>query len=121
MRPLAEALVAAGFEIWYDEMTLKVGDQLRTSIDAGLAQSRFGIVVLSAAFFGNNWPRYELDGLVTREMAGGNKVILPIWHKVSKDEVMAYSLPLADKLALNSSLYSRDEIVQRLGEVFGSD
>lgn len=56
MRPLAEALVAAGFKIWYDEMTLKVGDQLRTSIDKGLSESRYGIVIFSAAFFDKNWP-----------------------------------------------------------------
>lgn len=116
VRPLAEALVAAGFNIWYDEMTLKVGDQLRRSIDNGLSESRYGIVVFSAAFFSKNWPQYELDGLVTREMTGG-KVILPIWHKVSKDEVIAYSPSLADKVAINSSFSSRGEIVKQLGEV----
>lgn len=121
VRPLAEALVAAGFAIWYDEMTLSVGDQLRRSIDKGLLESRYGIVVFSAAFFSKDWPQYELDGLVTREMAGGGKVILPIWHKVSKDEVTAYSPSLADKVAINSSFSSRDEIVKQLSEVLTQD
>lgn len=121
VRPLAEALVAAGFNIWYDEMTLTVGDQLRRSIDRGLSASRYGIVVLSAAFFSKNWPQYELDGLVTREMTGGGKVILPIWHKVSKDEVIAYSPSLADKVAINSSFFSRGEIVEQLSEVLTQD
>lgn len=116
VRPLAEALIEAGFDIWYDEMTLKVGDSLRQSIDRGLSQSRFGIVVLSTAFFSKNWTQYELNGLVTREMTGG-KVILPIWHKVSKDDVLAYSPTLADKVAINSSLSSRDKIVAQLSEV----
>ena len=121
VRPLAEALVEAGFSIWYDEMTLTVGDQLRRSIDRGLSASRYGIVVLSTAFFSKNWPNYELDGLVTREMAGGGKVILPIWHKVSKDEVMAYSTSLADKVAINSSISGREEIVNQLSEVLTRD
>lgn len=120
VRPLAEALVAAGFDVWYDEMTLKVGDSLRQSIDKGLSQSRYGIVVLSSAFFSKNWTQYELNGLVSKEMTGV-KVILPIWHKVSKDEVMAYSPPLADKVAINSSFSSRDEIVKQLGEVLTQD
>ncbi|HKC62853.1 MAG TPA: toll/interleukin-1 receptor domain-containing protein, partial [Pyrinomonadaceae bacterium] len=98
VRPLAKRLRELGFSIWYDEFELKVGDSLRRSIDRGLANSRFGIVVLSIAFFSKNWPQYELDGLVTKELSGG-KVILPLWHKVSKDEVVSYSPSLADKLA----------------------
>lgn len=46
VRPLAEKLKAAGFSIWYDNFELKVGDSLRRSIDKGLANSKFGIVVL---------------------------------------------------------------------------
>lgn len=116
VRPLAEQLQIAGFNVWYDEFQLKVGDSLRRSIDKGLANSRFGIVVLSTAFFDKNWPQYELDGLVTREMTGG-KVILPLWHKVSKNEVIQYSPTLADKVALNTSMYTIDELVEKLGEV----
>ena len=71
-------------------MQLKVGDSLRRSIDRGLANSKYGVVVLSSAFFAKNWPQYELDGMVAREM-NGVKVVLPIWHKVSKDEVLSYS------------------------------
>jgi len=70
-RPLAEFLKKAGFSIWYDEFQLRVGDSLRRSIDKGLANSRFGIVVLSPNFFAKNWPQYELDGLVAKEIAVG--------------------------------------------------
>ena len=116
VRPLAEKLQQAGFSIWYDEFQLKVGDGLRRSIDRGLANSRFGIVVLSPDFFAKNWPQYELDGLVAKEMSGG-KVVLPLWHKVSKDEVMRYSPSLADKVALSTVTYTIDELVEKLGEV----
>jgi len=81
-------LAAQAVEVWYDEFNLKVGDSLRRSIDRGLANLRYGIVVLSTAFFAKNWSQYELDGLVTKENASGEKVILPVWHKVSKDEVL---------------------------------
>jgi hypothetical protein len=40
--------------------------------------------------------------------------ILPIWHKVSKDEVARYSAPLADKVAPNTSLKSAAEIADEL-------
>lgn len=116
VRPLAEELGRIGVKVWYDEFTLKVGDSLRRSIDKGLAQSRFGVVVLSSSFFNKNWTQYELDGLVAREMEG-RKVILPIWHKVTIDEVRRYSPTLADKVAINSSLYSIEEIARKLADV----
>lgn len=116
VRPLAEKLTAAGFDIWYDDLQLTVGDSLRRSIDTGLANSRFGIVVLSPEFFAKNWPQYELDGLVTREVSEGSKVILPLWHKLSKDEVVNYSPSLADKIALNTAVSTLDEIVEELSK-----
>ena len=52
--------------VWFDELTLKVGDSLRRSIDRGLASSRFGIVVISPHFLSKEWPQKELDGLTAR-------------------------------------------------------
>ncbi|UZO79670.1 toll/interleukin-1 receptor domain-containing protein [Aquimarina sp. ERC-38] len=120
VKPLIEAMQNKNLEVWYDEFELKVGDSLRRSIDKGLSNSKYGVVILSSSFFKKNWTQYELDGLVTKEMEG-IKVILPIWHKVSKNEVVSYSPTLADKVALNSSIYSIDEIVERLGELLNTE
>ena len=49
VRPLAVALEEHHLKVWYDEFTLRPGDSLRRSVDAGLARSRFGIVVISRA------------------------------------------------------------------------
>lgn len=98
LEPLAEALRTKGLKVWYDRWVLTIGDSLRRSIDEGLKESRFGVVVLSPAFFVKNWPQWELDGLVQREI-GGQKVILPVWHNVTRVEVAKYSLPLADRVA----------------------
>lgn len=116
VRPLAEKLNELGLKIWYDDFQLKIGDSLRRSIDNGLKNSKYGIVVLSSSFFSKNWPQYELDGLVAKELSGV-KVILPIWHKVTKDEVISYSPTLADKVALNSSMMSIDEIANELKQL----
>ena len=120
VKPLVVALEASGYKVWYDEFTLKVGDSLRRSIDNGLSNSRYGIVVFSKAFFDKEWTQYELDGLVNREM-NGHKVILPIWHLVTKNQVQNYSPSLADKKAINSSLSTIEEIVEQLGEVLDTN
>jgi hypothetical protein len=116
VRPLALALQGRGIRVWYDEFELKLGDSLRRKIDAGLSQSRFGVVVLSPDFFAKNWPQYELDGLVTREMTG-HQVILPLWHKLSKNEVIERSPSLADKVAINTSDFTVEEIADEIADV----
>ena len=100
-RPLAQALSQAGLKVWFDEATLTLGDSLRRSIDRGLAQSRYGIVILSPHFFAKEWPQRELDGLFTRD-SDAEKVILPVWHKVNFDEVKRHSPILASKLSVST-------------------
>jgi hypothetical protein len=90
VRPLAEALQERGLKVWYDEFELRVGDSLRRKIDVGISRSRFGIVVLSRPFFAKGWSQYELDGLVTMAVSG-KQVLLPLWHEISKDEVIRQS------------------------------
>lgn len=116
VRQLAAELIKNGLFIWYDEFELKVGDSLRRSIDMGLRRSKFGIVILSPSFFEKNWTQYELDGLVEKEMIG-RKVILPLWHKVSKADVFKYSPALADKIALNTESYTIEELAKELANV----
>ncbi len=113
VRQLAETLEDKGASVWYDEFTLNVGDSLRREIDRGLANSRFGVVILSEAFFKKEWPQKELDGLVALEIQGLSR-ILSIWHRVSVDEVARYSPMLADKVALNTSLKSVEDIADTL-------
>ena len=101
VRDLANKLTGLGLKVWYDEFALTLGDSLRRSIDHGLSNSRFGIVVLSQSFFSKEWPQRELDGLVAMEISSG-KIILPIWHHVTKEDVAAFSPILADRLAVSS-------------------
>jgi hypothetical protein len=41
-----EALGRLGVSLWYDEVSLNIGDSLSASIDRGIARSRNGIVVI---------------------------------------------------------------------------
>ncbi len=116
VRPLAEALREKELKVWYDEFELKIGDSLRRKIDKGLANSKFGIVVLSKSFIGKGWTNYELDGLVSRAVTG-EQILLPIWHKITKQEVIDYSPSLADKLARSTATHTVDEIASEIAEL----
>ncbi|MCK4580574.1 MAG: TIR domain-containing protein, partial [Dehalococcoidia bacterium] len=102
VRPLADRLIELGIRVWYDELSLQIGDSLRLNIDRGLNNSSYGVVVLSPSFLSKQWPERELNGLVHKAMIEGRKVILPIWHNVTHQIVAEYSLPLADLMAANS-------------------
>ena len=112
-RPLADALRADGLSVWYDDFSLRMGDSLRRSIDHGVSRSRFGVVILSRNFFRKNWTQYELDGLVTRAMSD-EQIILPVWHEVTKQEVVAYSPSLADKVARSTGTHTITEIAREI-------
>lgn len=116
VRPLAVALAQNGFKVWYDEFELKIGDSLSKSIDHGLANSSYGIVVLSRAFFSKNWPQYELEGLTARQMVG-EKVVLPIWHGITREDILRYSPPLADRLAIDSKTSTVQQMVSSIATV----
>lgn len=101
VRPLAKLLEKSGVKVWYDEFSLSLGDSLTESIDKGLLESKYGLIVISKAFFEKNWTDYELKSLLTKEIRG-TKVILPVWHDVTPDFVASKSLYLADKKAITS-------------------
>lgn len=120
VRALARALTALGATVWYDEFSLKLGDSLSASIDKGLAGSRYGIVVLSPAFIAKPWPKRELQGLVACEV-DGRSAILPVWHQVTRKDVLAFSPPLADKLAANTASKTEAQIALEILSVIRPD
>ncbi len=103
-------------KVWYDAISIKWGDSIRTEIDKGLKKSKFGVVILSRSYIGKYWTNYELEGLFQRESNGG-KLILPIWHNITKQEVQNFSPSLAGKMAMNTAFMTPKEIAEKLHEL----
>lgn len=119
-RPLKEALESRGVSVWFDELKIKVGQSIRQEIEKGIASCRYGVVIVSPDFFRKQWTKAELDALFSKKMDSGENLILPVWHRVSKDEVLDHSPLLAGILALNSSLHTVDEMADQLADVVSS-
>ena len=115
-RPLAEALRNNGLSVWYDEFELRIGDSLRRKIDKGIANSNFGVIVISRDFISKGWTNYELDGLITRAV-NGEQTMLPVWHNVTKREVINYCPSLADKLARSTTDFTVEEIADEIADL----
>jgi hypothetical protein len=109
VRPLVEALGRLGVSLWYDEVSLRLGDSLSGSIDRGIAKSRNGIVVVSPAFLQKKWPEAELHALNTRRIEDGLR-LLSIWHNVDRPEVAAFSPMLADLWSLRTAGRSAQDV-----------
>ena len=109
---LVKALQDKNVKVWYDSLNIAWGDSLRKQIDNGLKNSRFGIVVISENYIQKGWTQYELDGLFDIEQTKG-KTILPIWHNITKQQVMDFSPSLAGRLALTSAMMTADEIADK--------
>lgn len=101
--PLARALKRGGLRVWLDRQELRLGDSLIEKINEGLANSCFGVVVLSPSFLAKGWPRRELDGLFAMEEVAERKAILPIWHQIDKATLARHSPILADRLAIDTA------------------
>jgi hypothetical protein len=90
VEPLVDALESAGISVWLDKTAVEWGDDLKPGIDRGLTSCRYGIVVFSRAFLAKKkWTEYELNALFALERPG-RKIILPIWHGISRDDLIIY-------------------------------
>jgi len=105
VRELGQELSRLMCPVWYDEYSLRVGASLRESIERGLKETKNCIVVLSPNFLSNEgWGKAEFDSVFTREILEKQNVMLPVWHKVTVEQVYEYSPRLADKVGLNSNI-----------------
>lgn len=100
-RPIANGLSSRLCSVWYDEYSLKPGDSLRASIENGIKDAKKCILVLTNNFLNNpGWTKKEFDSIFTRELICKERVIIPVWHNITKEEVYTYSPSLADTVAL---------------------
>nr|MBD5378199.1 TIR domain-containing protein [Bacteroides sp.] len=108
---LVDALTTRGIKVWYDKNQIAWGNSIRQSIDDGLKKSKYAIIVLSEHYMRKYWTSREFNAIFAKESIYG-QTILPIWHNITKDQVISYSPMLLDINALNSAVLTVDEIAE---------
>lgn len=110
-----KALRDKGIRVWYDTSQIKWGDSMRDRIDEGLKKSKFGIAILSPNYIaeGKYWTKAELDGLFQLDSVNG-KTLLPIWHDLTKKQVVEFSPIIANRKAITTATMTAMEIVEEL-------
>jgi RNA-directed DNA polymerase len=117
-KELADRLIAEGITVWYDEYSVRLGDDLLHKIDEGLVHSQFGVIILSPNYFAakKKWTKMEYSALVAGENTDKEKRILPVWHNITYEQLTTKSPMIANRLALLTSKLTVAEMAKKIAE-----
>src|SRR3984893_11849246 len=101
VEPLYQALKDE-FDVWYDKARIALGDSIYEKISEGIRECDFGVVVFSPHFLEKKWTQEEFNGLKALQTKK-RKVILPILHNLTIDDLKAKWPIEAGKLSISSS------------------
>ena len=99
-----------GVNIFYDKESLEWGDNWKNRILNGTKNAEFAIIVISSNFFDREWAERELSEFLNRQNRNGQKLILPILHNITAEQLKEKYPSVADIQAISSSEYNCDQI-----------
>jgi hypothetical protein len=99
---LAKSLRYLGLSIWFAPLSLRIGDKLLDSINAGLMTSEYGLLLLSPNYVAKRWTSYEL-GVLHRQHIEDDKKLFPLWHGVDKTQIDQWNPGLSGIIAMKST------------------
>ena len=107
---LYASLNKLGISIFYDKTSLEWGDKWKDRILEGTQKAEFAIIVISENFFDREWTEKELSEFLSKQNQNGQKLILPILHNISNEDLRKKYPSVADIQAIDSNKHSCDEI-----------
>ena len=107
---LYQSLNTLGVNIFYDKESLEWGDNWKDRILNGTKKAEFAIIVISENFFDREWTERELAEFLNRQNRNGQKLILPILHNITTEQLKVKYPLVADIQAIDSAKYSCDQI-----------
>lgn len=107
---LYSSLEILGIKIFYDKKSLEWGDKWKDRILDGVQKAEFAIIVISENFFDSEWTEKELHEFLNRQNKKGQKIILPVVHNITMQQLKTNYLDIADIQAIDSKNYTCDQI-----------
>lgn len=107
---LYEALKGLGISIFYDKDSISWGDKWKEKIINGTRDSEFAIIVISKNYFGREWTEKELYEFLSQENTSGQKLILPIIHGITNEDLATNYPDLAEIQTISSADLSEEQI-----------
>ena len=107
---LYKSLDKLGVKIFYDKESLEWGDNWKERILNGTKRAEFAIIVISENFFDREWTERELSEFLNRQNHNGQKLILPIVHNITMQQLQEKYPNVANIQAIDSKNYNCDQI-----------
>ncbi|MBE5838372.1 toll/interleukin-1 receptor domain-containing protein [Butyrivibrio sp.] len=107
---LNNSLEMLGVKVFYDKKSLEWGDNWKKRILDGTKKAEFAIIVISENFFDREWTEKELGEFLNRQNRNGQKLILPIVHGITNEDLRSKYPMVADIQAIDSKDYTCDQI-----------
>jgi TIR domain len=114
-----ELLLAQDVSVWFSEVSLRPGTDMRVAIDRGLVSSRMGIVLVTPAMLvklstDRSIASNELSALLRRSL------LVPVMHGVSFEELDQVTPTLASRGGFNTAEEPLEDIVVKIAELVGT-
>lgn len=105
--------------VWFSEVTLMVGTDMRVAIDKGLVNSRIGIVLVTPSMLDKlrtdrSIASNELSALLRRNL------LVPVMHGVTFEELDQVSPTLASRGGFSTAEEPMEDIVLKIAELVGT-
>ena len=113
-----DLLVGRDVSVWFSEVSLRPGTDMRVAIEKGLLSSRMGIVLVTPAMLGKlrtdrSVANSELSALMRRGF------LVPVMHGVTFEQLDQVSPMLASRGGFNTAEESLEDIVVKIAELVG--
>lgn len=109
-RELYASLVELGAEVWMDDFSIKLGQNIIREIDHGIASSQVGVVLVTPAVLaGRYWVEQEFTALLNSLAK-----VIPVLHEVTWTELAGYSPLLTVKKGISTEEHTIEEIAEMI-------
>ncbi|MGW8482427.1 toll/interleukin-1 receptor domain-containing protein [Microbacterium sp. NPDC055903] len=117
-KDLYDLLVDESVSVWFSEVTLRPGTDMRVAIDRGLVSSRIGIVLVTPAMLeklltDRSIASNELSALLRRNL------LIPVMHGVTFEELDQVSPTLASRGGFSTAEEPIEDIAVKIAELVG--
>lgn len=114
-----ELLLEEEVSVWFSEVSLRPGTDMRVAIDRGLVSSRMGIVLVTPAMLDKlrtdrSIASNELSALLRRSL------LVPVMHGVTFEELDQVTPTLASRGGFSTAEEPLEDIVVKIAELVGT-
>ncbi|WP_316002147.1 toll/interleukin-1 receptor domain-containing protein [Microbacterium algihabitans] len=117
-RDVHELMLDRDLSVWFSEVSLRPGTDMRAAIDRGLVSSRMGIVLVTPAMLeklgtDRSIASNELSALLRRSL------LVPIMHGTTFEELDQVTPTLASRGGFSTAEESMESIIEKIAELVG--